>query len=102
MRANAHTFYAPSKHHRPLQVSPTLSITGSVEKHELVNHHDLHRLISEADTRNKVEKFEHTIASHDGGGGENTRKGYEEGRGVELRGSGHEGGQENMGNAEGA
>ena len=43
---------------------------------------------------------ERTVASHDGG--ENTGKGYEEGRGVELRGSGHEGGRENTGNAEGA
>ena len=54
MRANAHTFYAPSKRRRPLQVSPTLSITGSVEKRELVNHHDSHRLTSEVDARNKV------------------------------------------------
>ena len=100
MRANVHTFYAPSKRCRPLQVSPTLSITGSVEKCELVNHHDSHRLTSKADARNKVGGVERTIASHDGG--ENTGKGYEKGRGVKLRGSGHEGSRENTGNAEGA
>ena len=51
-------------------------------------------------TRGEGGGFECTKSSRDGG--KNTRKGYDKGRGVELGGSGHEGGRENMGNAEGA
>ena len=58
MRANAHTFYAPFKRRKPLQVSLALGIAGSVGERESVNHCDSRRRMGKADARRMLHRQE--------------------------------------------